>query len=148
MNVFKIKLLLSFLPLLLLGSNLFAQSTLDERNLFSVTDAQVEKYINEVFADKAQELIYGDLKQLERTKAKFRQIKIVEDAKLAETNLPDLAEVPLASTYNQKLKRDYPFDPANFNPLKYKLDFFRQNAYVYYKVDGTPYIIVITPYQL
>lgn len=128
---------------MILGSNLIGQNSIDDRNLFSVTDDQINEYINEVYVNEADALVYSNPQQLARIKKIFERIVVVKDAELARTNLPDLFDLPLASTYNKNLKTDFPFNPEEFNPLKYKMDVFRYNNYVYYRIGDSDYVIII-----
>lgn len=56
-----------------------------------------------------------------------------------------LSTVLLKDKCNPDLVRDNAtnFDPDNFNPLKYNLDYYPKNTDKAYKVDGTSYIIII-----
>jgi hypothetical protein len=56
-----------------------------------------------------------------------------------------LSTVLLKNKCNPGLMRDDAsnFDPANFNPLKYNLDYFPKGSDKAYRIDGTSYIIVI-----
>lgn len=59
-----------------------------------------------------------------------------------------LSSLVLLNKYNPDLKRDdsRTFDPESFNALKYNFNFFPKQE-VIYRVDNTPYIIVIYPQE-
>jgi hypothetical protein len=60
----------------------------------------------------------------------------------AGEKFPRLSQIPLFNKYNPSLQRDAAFDPTNFNPLKYDLEFFAPTDKVY-RVDGSDYILFI-----
>jgi hypothetical protein len=57
---------------------------------------------------------------------------------------PLLSEVPLFDVFVSDLKKDKPFDPNTFNPLKYNFPFHRK-GYHRFRVDQTNYFILIKP---
>lgn len=104
--------------------------------------------IKEVYGDQAEKEILNrsqrvkDIKHLLRNRI---EIKLVPGGDLKPC--PLLSEVSLFDAYVQTLTRDTNFNPQNFNPLKYNLNFYSRAAALY-KVDNTNYYIIIkTQYQ-
>ena len=100
--------------------------------------------IKEVYQSKAIQEVFNndflkDIKHLLRNRILIYE----ENNPKAQKKTTLLSEVPLFDDYNKDLKRDKKFDVSNFNPLKYKLDFFANGTYLY-RVDNTNYFIQIT----
>jgi len=72
------------------------------------------------------------------------RISYVQSPQTGDEKYRKLSEFALLNHYNPELKRDQDFDPATFNPLKYDLNFFSKGTMVY-RIDGTPYLLVIEP---
>ncbi len=99
--------------------------------------------IQEVFADKAQELVLNDPLRLEiYTDLLENRIKIIESPKSTDEKCIKLSDVALLNKYNPNLTRDVVFDPNNFNALKYNFNILPKTPAVY-RVDNTNYLIVI-----
>ena len=114
--------------------------------LANVSDAsaqQVNAKIQEVYGDKTQEIAQNDPERIKLLNDLLdNRIKIIESPIVGEDKYTKLSSVPLLNKYNTNLKRDLTFDPANFNPLKYSMNFFTSEAQIY-RVDNTDYLIVI-----
>jgi hypothetical protein len=114
--------------------------------LANVSDAsaqQVNAKIQEVYGDKTQEIAQNDPERIKLLNDLLdNRIKIIESPIVGEDKYTKLSSVPLLNKYNTNLKRDLTFDPANFNPLKYSMNFFTSEVQIY-RVDNTDYLIVI-----
>ncbi|WP_296317210.1 hypothetical protein [Winogradskyella sp. UBA3174] len=101
--------------------------------------------IKEVFQSKSKELVFNNETFLKDIKHLLRnRILIYEEVNAkAQKQTKMLSEIPLFDDHNKNLKRDSKFDISNFNPLKYKLDFFANGTYVY-RIDSTNYFIQVT----
>jgi hypothetical protein len=104
-------------------------------------------FLEEVYAGEMTNLGFDKPQRIEQYQQILSRIEIIEHTE----NLPGkvflLSQVPLINVYNPNLSDDLGenFDPYTFNPFKYKMDFFRNDALVRYKVDGTNYVIQILP---
>ena len=114
--------------------------------LANVSDAsaqQVNSKIQEVYGDKTHEIAQNDPERIKLLNDLLdNRIKIIESPIVGEDKYTKLSSVPLLNKYNTNLKRDLTFDPANFNPLKYSMNFFTSEVQIY-RVDNTDYLIVI-----
>ena len=105
-----------------------------------------KKQIHEVYGQFAHKEIYSRdyrvafLKQLLRDRIEIK--KVTSHPK--QQAITKLSEVTLFDTFNKKLKRDRRFNPKNFNPLKYRLNFYSKSFQTYH-ADGTDYYIIIKP---
>lgn len=127
-----------FYPLLTL---LFFVFTNINNSMAQQTNAKIQ----EVYGDKIQEITQNDPERIKiLTDALENRIKIMESPIVGEDKYIKLSTVPLLNKYNPGLKRDLVFNPDNFNPLKYNLNFFSSKAEVY-RVDNTDYLIVVIP---
>ena len=112
-------------------------------NLNTVIGQQVNSKIQEVYGDKIQEIAQNDPERIKVLNDLLdNRIKIIESPIVGEDKYTKLSSVPLLNKYNTNLKRDLTFDPANFNPLKYSMNFFTSEVQIY-RVDNTDYLIVI-----
>lgn len=114
--------------------------------LFFASNAQqINSKIQEVYGEKTQEILQNDPERIKvLTDLLNNRIKIVEVPVIGDDKYPKLSEAPLLNKYNSNLTRDIVFDPNNFNPLKYGLNFFSTRTEVY-RIDNTNYIISILP---
>lgn len=125
------------LPLAKYGDNLSAPLSSKER-----------AFIDEVYGDYANKLIYNNPQRLLLFKDILRNRVVIKrhDAKdLSSLNLLSRVDMVKSKSINSNLQRDYSFDPDNFNPLKYEFGFFSKQRYTYYRVDNTQYLITILP---
>lgn len=137
---FKNPQLLKLLIFLFFSSFISAQT-------ISIDPSKTKTFISEVYKGVEADLGYDNPESIEQFENRLKRVEIfLSDAVLSEKMFL-LSQVPLITTYNSNLKYDLGenFDPENFNPFKYKLDFFRSDVTVQYRVDGTNYIIQILP---
>lgn len=149
MKKMKLKLLL-LLPFMFLSAFSFSQNQkMVEINYPDNVNTPLTKeektMIEEVYKIEAKEMVYNNKAFLKDIKHLLRnRILIYEDAdSKTQKKGKLLSDMPLFNTYNKDLKRDINFNMKNFNPLKYKLDFFSNGTYVY-QIDGTNYFIQVT----
>jgi len=104
-----------------------------------------KSFIKEVYGSKAKKIVFDNDKFLKDIKHLLRnRVTIYEDANpKTQKKCKLLSQIELFDEHNKNLKRDTAFDPNDFNPLKYKLDFFANGTYVY-RVDNTNYFIQVT----
>ena len=136
------KMLLPLVAVLLLSfvSESFISKT--QVNQQVISNSKIDQYIEQVYGVYADELVfntskYGLIKTLLRNRIEYKQ-----QSDLSGKEFKKLSEVPLKNKYNPDLRRDATFNPNNFNPLKYQMDFFNTNGVVY-RVDNTNYLIII-----
>ena len=104
---------------------------------------QVNAKIQEVYGDKTQEIAQNDPERIKVLNDLLdNRIKIVESPIVGTDKYTKLSTVPLQNKYNPAITRDLTFDPNNFNPLKYSMNFFTSEVQIY-RVDNTDYLIVI-----
>jgi hypothetical protein len=74
------------------------------------------------------------------------RIEVREEAPVANEDYIKLSSIALVDKYNPEIRRDnhQNFQPENFNPFKYFLDFHPKKERKY-RVDNTAYVIVISP---
>ena len=113
--------------------------------IFLKTNAQqIDHRIQEVYGEKATEIAQNEPERIKAlTDLLNNRIKIIESPVVGEDKYPKLSEAPLLNKYNPSLQRDLVFDPLNFNPLKYSLNFFSSKSEIY-RVDNTKYLIAIS----
>lgn len=113
--------------------------------LLSKAQQSIDPRIQEVYADKTQELVLNRPSRLNYLNDILQnRFKIEESINSSEDKFPKLSQVELLNKYNPNLTRDEVVDINTFNPLKYNFDFLSKMTMVY-RVDNTDYIIVITP---
>ncbi|PTX61187.1 hypothetical protein C8N46_105344 [Kordia periserrulae] len=107
---------------------------------------QVDNFINEVYGDQAQKVIFSN-KNLYRTFKKLilERMEIVRKSEMKGKKVPKITENGMFDTYNSNVSHDDFFDVNNFNPLKYKLVFFDASSYQVYEIDNTDYLLIIKP---
>lgn len=106
--------------------------------------------ITEVYGDYAQQYVFDKPEKLKNVKNILRnRVKIYEENIKDLSDLNKLSQVALFDTFNNKLKRDIPFKPNTFNPLKYDFNYNSRDKSKRYRVDNTNYVIVVySQYQL
>lgn len=140
--------LIYLLPILFVSLGTFGQqkTTIDYPSNVDAPLSKVEKaMINEVYQSKANQEVFNNIEFLKDIKHLLRNRILIyeENNPKAQKKTTLLSEVPLFNDYNKNLKRDERFNISDFNPLKYKLDFFANGTYLY-RVDNTNYFIQIT----
>ena len=137
--------LMLLLPVVAILSLSFVTEKISVQNKESqqfITNSKIDSYIDEVYGQYAEELVYNTnkyrlIKDLIRNRIEYKQ-----QSEMPGKNFKKLSDVPLINKYNPNLKRDLSFNPNEFNPLKYQMDFFNRYGAVY-RVDNTNYLIVI-----
>ena len=121
----------------------FTTIDLQKQPLYS--KQKIALYINEVFADQADALVFkSSSKRLPLITDFFNRISIQNMPEHRGKKFKLLSSLELLDKYNPNLTRDKNFDPENFNALKYQFDMVCKNKLVY-RVDNTDYIISIEP---
>jgi hypothetical protein len=107
---------------------------------------QVDNFINEVYGDQAQKVIFSN-KNLYGTFKKLilERMEIVRKSEMKGKKVPKITAQGMFDTYNSNVSHDAYFDVNNFNPLKYKLVFFDASSYQVYEIDNTDYLLIIKP---
>ena len=136
-----------------LGLSLFGQSQKQALpivkygdNLSEPLSSKERAFIDEVYGDYADKLVYNNPQRLLLFKDILRNRVVInryDDKDLSSVNL--LSRVDIVKSVNSNLQRDYSFDLDDFNPLKYAFNFFSRNRAEYYRVDNTQYLITILP---
>ncbi len=111
--------------------------------LFSKAQQSIDSKIQEVYADKTQELVVNRPSRLAYLNDILQNRVIIETmVNEAGDKFPKLSQVELLNKYNPVLSREAVFNPETFNPLKYNFEFFSKSD-VIYRVDNTDYVIII-----
>ena len=119
------KKLLLLLSVIVLNSSAFSQSQKPLSlakfgdNLNTPLTAKERGYIDEVYGDYANKLVYNNQHRLKSFKNILRNRVVInryDDKNL--TSMTNLSKVPLANSINKNLTRDGFFNADNFNPLK------------------------------
>ncbi|NNE32716.1 MAG: hypothetical protein HKN40_10130 [Winogradskyella sp.] len=115
------------------------------QNVEAALSSKEKAMIEEVYKTESKALVFDNPKYLKELKHLMRNRILIykEDNAKFQKQTKLLSEVPLFNDYNKDLKRDINFNSSEFNPLKYKLDFFANGTYVY-RIDNTNYFIQIT----
>jgi len=107
---------------------------------------QVDNFINEVYGDQAQKLVFSNQQRYQTLKKLIvDRMQIVKQADLQGKNYTKLSEVGMLTMYNKNLKHDSFFNKSTFNPLKYNLEFFDISGIRVYRIDNTEYLLIIQP---
>lgn len=123
---------------LLLGSSVQAQQSATDPAVI----ARAKELSKEVFRDCP---VYSGDEYMPIYAGTLVRVEIGTQAVQPNEGLPLLSGVKLvANKCNYNLSRDASFDPATFNPLKYRFD-FSSPVVKKYRVDNTSYIISILP---
>lgn len=132
--------------MILLSSQLYiSQSnaqTLNPNNTLAVAPMSNEQKIKEVygvhFFDNKPELEDFFLYLLEN------RVQVVAMPQEPNEKYTHLNDVPLLNKINPNLVRDTAYDPDNFNPLKYQMNFYAKGGTMIYRIDSEN-VIVIAP---
>lgn len=99
--------------------------------------------IKEVYGKNAEADILSRPQRVKDIKNILRnRVEIFDAGDKDLSSLPKLSKVELFNEYENGISRDFNFNPTNFNPLKYKFNFYSRNSSTYH-VDGTGYYIII-----
>lgn len=111
--------------------------------------ADIDPRIIEVFGDQLEKLVLNDKDRLNGLNLLLeKRVKVLIEPYATNEKYVKLSEVALFDLYNKDLKRDEHFDINTFNVLKYNLEFYSNQKQMYYRVDGTDYLIKILPQNL
>jgi hypothetical protein len=100
--------------------------------------------ITEAYGKSADKLVFNNPHRLKSIKHILRnrvEIKLIIDQSNTKP-CPKLSEVSFFDGSSSGTKKEEPFNPNNFNPLKYNFDFYSRAASMY-QVDQTNYYIII-----
>lgn len=123
---------------LLLGNVVYAQQSATDPAVI----AKAKVLAAEIFRDCP---LYTEDAYVKMHAASLARIEISTEPVQANENLPLLSGVHLVGNKcNPTLRRDLNFDPATFNPLKYRFD-YSSTTVKKYRVDHTNYIISVLP---
>jgi hypothetical protein len=99
--------------------------------------------IQAVYGDKTIEYVLSHAQRVKDIKNILRnRVEIFDAGDKDLSGLPKLSQVELLNDYVPSLKKDYYFNAENFNPLKYKFNFYSRYSEIYW-VDNTTYYIEI-----
>lgn len=145
-----------FLVMLFVSVAVFAQKNKQkplevityQSNVDAPLTEQERAFIDEVYGDYANELVYNSPQKLKSFKNILRnRVQVAYHPKKDLSSVDDLSTVPLVNSINTRLTRDTNITDNNFNVLKYAFGFFSRQRYKYYRVDNTQYLITILPQQ-
>ncbi|MGH1386578.1 hypothetical protein [Kordia sp.] len=126
---------------LFLGLCMNAQTKNDS---YKFKEHQVDNFINEVYGDQAQKLVFSNQKRYQTLrKLIVERMQIVRQSEIRGKKYPKITDEGMLNTYNKNLKHDG-FNKTTFNPLKYNLQFFDIAARAY-RIDNTEYLLIIQP---
>jgi hypothetical protein len=106
--------------------------------------AKERAQITEVYGDSADKLVFNNPHRLKSIKHILRnrvEIKLITDDNNKKP-CPKLSEVSFFDGSAIDSNKVEPFNPNNFNPLKYNFQFYSRAASMY-QVDHTNYYIII-----
>ncbi len=109
--------------------------------------SKFDQFIKQVYVNQGASQITPKTRKYSFMKTFFNELiqyVTYDPAKLQLLNYTKLSQIELFNDYNKGLPRDASFNPATFNPFKYKLDFY-SNKVQFIHVDNTNYVIVIQP---
>ncbi|MEZ4792981.1 MAG: hypothetical protein R2783_05840 [Gelidibacter sp.] len=99
--------------------------------------------IEEVYGAETQASVLDRSQRIKDIKNILRnRVEIINAGEKDLSSFPKLSQVELFNDFMPNLTRDFSFNPENFNPLKYKFNFYSRNASIYW-VDNTTYYIAI-----
>lgn len=103
-------------------------------------DDLVYKYTMEVY--KGTE--YTSPAHLLQNKEFIDRVHILEINEEPDFEYTNLSLIELKDKYNELTRDDKEnFNPGNFNPLKYRFNFYHKDNSVYYRVDDTNFYIEV-----
>lgn len=109
------------------------------------TGAQIEQFVREVFGTHADALVLKSSSDRKAIIENFlSRVKFVHAAGYAQKKFENLSRIELQNKYNSGIRRDSVFDPASFNPLKYRFAMHSPHKQIY-RIDGTQWLIIINP---
>jgi len=131
---------LLFIVVLFIGLTSNAQN---ESNKYS--SEQIKMFIKEVFADKADELVFqSESNRLEMIQDFLKRVEVKFVPEYKGKKFKSLNEVALQDKYNRQMVRDIACNPSTFNPLKYDIAMFPIEREIY-RIAETDYILTVLP---
>lgn len=113
----------------------------------SLTASEMVK-IQDVYGDKTEAYVLSNSQRVKDIKNILRnRVDIVDAGPKDLSTLPKLSQVELLNDYVPNVTRDFNFTPENFNPLKYKFNFYSRNSEIYWVDNTTYYIQIKSQYQ-
>ncbi len=115
-------------------------------NITLPLSAKENAQIKEVYGVYSENDVMNRPQRLKDIKNILRNRVEVIDAGMKDlSGLPKLSEVELFNDLVSTMTRDLVFSPNDFNPLKYKFNFYSRDTTKYYWVDNTSFLIKIKP---
>lgn len=137
----KLRTYLLLLIFLFVGVSCFGQPI----EVAKYSKEQVNNFIQEVFADQSEVLVFKSTSGREALIISFfERFHIINKPNNKGKQYPLLSSIPLLNKYNANLSRDAVVNPTTFNPLKYALPMASKKKEIF-RVDGTDYLIIIEP---
>lgn len=129
--------------------NGFAQKDEFTQRYYSIPEANFEQYINEVYGDKAEELVFERETKKIILKDFLNRIAIVElnpALKMPEAyqDLSSLGEYG----YTEAPDFGESIDPELFNPFYYKIDKYVKRETQYIHITGTNFYLKVKPFDI
>ena len=103
-------------------------------------------FIKEVFADKADELVFKSKSNRFELIQNFLQnrVEVRFAPELKGKKFKSLDEVALENKFNPNMKRDVVVTVATFNPLKYNVPMFPKEKEIY-RISDSDYLLILSP---
>lgn len=131
---------LLFIVVLFIGLTSNAQN---ESNKYS--SEQIKMFIKEVFADKADELVFqSESNRLEMIQDFLKRVEVKFVPEYKGKKFKSLNEVALQDKYNRQMVRDDAVNVSTFNPLKYSISMFPLKREIY-RISTSDYILIVNP---
>ena len=119
-------------------------NVLYDNSIYEPLTLKEEAQILEVYGLDAERFVFNSPQRLKDIKNILRNRVEIIDAGLKDlSGISKLSEVQLFDDLVPNIKRDIEFNAINFNPLKYKFNFYSRDGNKYYRVDNTSFLIVI-----
>ncbi len=93
-----------------------------------------KKYINEVYLDQAETIVFSNPVHLKNKKALLKRIFIINNVERPSIKHDNFENLHKINTYNKKLGASLPdyLEPSLFNPFLYKMDIYNDQTVFYY----------------
>jgi len=137
---------MKILPLCILTCFLFAMTTNAQhlKQQFDFTKEDANKFIKEVYQDKANDIIFSNEGRTERFEDLIlNRLKVMYLPYEVNEKYLNISGFALLNNYNTNLRRDNVYNKQTFNPLKYDLSFFASKK-VIYRIDNK-YVLIVSP---
>ena len=128
--------------LLLLSLSSFQHT---QSQTLSYSKTQIERFVREVFANHADELVLqSPTSRLQLIQDFLSRVQITNQPGYTGKKFTLLSTIALQNKYNPNLSRDAFYDPVTFNPLKYNFPMASRSKEIF-RFDHTDYLITIEP---